>query len=194
MSNTDYGASLGRETLDSLGWHPTLEEALQGLLLMAIDNNTPGAFRYAAFEALVETFRETAKPKNERPQLQDPVEVPWWVIDVLVGGWQKYREDPKSKLGVALELENTGGRRVLTKLDQFHRDLMLAFEVFHLVETTKNTSNPLSVEMAVFEVSERHTDPKNPEKALVSTDRLQKIYYQHRKTVMAAYSRKARPS
>lgn len=189
MTANDDDESLGRETLNSLGWHPTLEETQQGLLLMASDDKSPGAFRYAAFEALVDILSETVNSNNERPQDEECFEVPWWVIDVLVGGWQEYREKLGISLGKAFGLEETGGRRVLTTLDKRHRDLMLGLEVYHIMET-----EALSVSKAVFKVCENYTDPNDDEKYLISSDRLEKIYYKHRKIITAAYSRKARPS
>ena len=189
MTTNDDDESLGRETLNFLGWHPTLEESQQGLLLMAKDDGSPGAYRYAAFEALVDIFSETVKSNNERPQPQECVEVPWWVIEFLVSGWQNYREEPKSTFGKALGLEGTGGRRVLTKLDQRHRDLMLTMEIVHLVET-----EGLSVEKAVGDVFERHSDPTNDENKLLSPERIQKIYNRYKEKVKVSYSRKGRPS
>ncbi len=83
---------------------------------------------------------------------------------------------------------------MLTTLDQLHRNLIFTLKVIELVETTKGTPEALSVENAINQVSERYPDPEDPEKPLISPDRLWHIYGAYRDTVMAAYSRKARPS
>ena len=194
MTTNDSRASPGRETLTALGWQPTPGEIVQGLGLMATSLNNPGAFSYAAFEALGVIARAAVEALGESPQTKERVEVPWWVIEVLALGWKHYRETPKVTLGKVLGLEGTGGRRMLNTLDQLHRDLLLTLEVIHLVETTKDTPKALSVENAIFQVSEHHPDTEHPEKPLVSPERLWKIYQAHKDEVMAAYRREARPS
>ncbi len=193
MTTNDSHAA-GRETLTALDWQPTPGETVQGLGLMATSQGTPGAFSYAAFEALGVIARGAVEAEGKHLQAQDRVEVPWWVIEVLAVGWKRYREAPKGTLGKALSLEGTGGRRMLTTLDQLHRNLMLTLDVIHLVETTKGTPEALSVEKAIYRVSEHYQDPEDPEKPLISPDRLWKIYEANKDTVMVAYSRKARPS
>ncbi len=193
MTTNDSHAA-GREILTALDWQPTPGETVQGLGLMATSQGTPGAFSYAAFEALGVIAREAVEAEGEHLQAEDRVKVPWWVIEVLALGWKRYREAPKGTLGKALSLEGTGGRRMLTTLDQLHRNLIFTLKVIELVETTKGTPEALSVENAINQVSERYPDPEDPEKPLISPDRLWHIYGAYRDTVMAAYSRKARPS
>ena len=111
-------------------------------------------------------------------------------------GWEGYRaSDTKgASLGKELGLEGTGGRRIITQLDQEHRDMMLTLEVVHLVETTKDTPDAKSVDKAISKVADRHSDPEVFEDHLVSSDRLWKIYEKNRAVVEKAYRRKARPS
>lgn len=193
MTTNDSRAA-GRDILTALGWQPTPGQTVHGLGLMATSHGTPGAFSYAAFEALGVIARGTVEAEGEHLQAEDRVKVPWWVIEVLALGWKRYREAPKGTIGKALGLEGTGGRRTLTTLDQLHRDLMFTLDVIHLVETTKGTPEALSVEKAIYRVSERYPDPEDPEKPLISPDRLWKIYEANKDTVMVPYSRKARPS
>ena len=111
----------------------------------------------SAFEALfiLRGFWATDAPPGDYPDPENaahyPIPVPWWIVDALGRGWQRYMEAPeRSTLGEALGLEGGGQGKQPAKREWAKdlRDLRLAIAVAEFRNQHFQKGKRLSLEKA----------------------------------------------
>ncbi len=161
----------GDEVFRALGWEggpEFLDRDLAALLnIYATDPNT----NFAAFETLAAIagywWSETTQVDRPDPNFgmppNTPVTVPWWVVHLLGRCWRNYLIEPGKKAGEAFRLEG-GGQGKKRRIDKFrteHRNRLIALAVAFDRDQAKKDGRSLSVETAVFDVSEKFGIPSD---------------------------------
>ena len=121
----------------------------------------------AAFDALVQhrdfllrryvehAVAEFVDPKPDEDSL---FAVPWWIINTIANGWNRYRQAPSgTTLGEVFRLEGggQGSQRAIAEYEKKLRDQSLALNVFLMRREAKGQGKRLSLEDAYYEVAEK---------------------------------------
>ncbi len=161
----------GDEVFRALGWEggpEFLDRDLAGLFnIYAADPST----NFAAFETLAAIadywWSDMAQVDRPDPNFgmppMTPVTVPWWVVHLLGRCWRNYLTEPGKKAGEAFRLEG-GGQGKKRRIDKFlteHRNRLIALAVAFDRDQAKKDGRSLSVETAVFDVSEKFGIPSD---------------------------------
>ena len=118
----------------------------------------------SAFEAIVQhrnfLLPQVTDPVSGAGPIPDElVPVPWWIINFIAEGWERYRQaSPGRALGECFDLEGGGQGKLPAKdvLPKVIRDQALAREVIQIRLQAKKKGIKLSLEKVFAEVAEKY--------------------------------------
>ena len=139
-------------------WRQRTElNAIRQLYNLTTENASKRQNSLSAFEALglLREFWATNAPPGEYPDAEHAahytIPVPWWIVDILGPGWQRYMGSPeRSTLGEALGIEGGGQGKHPAKREwtNYLRDLNLAIAVAEFRNQNFQRGKRLSLEKA----------------------------------------------
>lgn len=114
---------------------------------------------YPALLALLQVARDVPSADAPEPGPFADISVPWWVVEAIAYGIQKYERAPSGKtFGECLGIES-GGQGKDRSRDRFRtklKDLLLADEVAIESERFARLRNTKPIDRAITEVANRH--------------------------------------